>query len=484
MKNKILLLIFMSLFICQKLSGQLTGPAIEIDSVANKGIFIKHTVAHAIDIESTDQDGIHVGNAGDEGLHIDSSGDFGIGIFKTGGDGINIGQTNGTGINITQAGEPSALEFPNLFKNGFNIIGTEDHGLFVGRADDNGVHIKSSGQDGLHIERAERFGLRASGSQAAAFLDGKVGINTETPQFPFVIQKTENALTNNLVDISNLALVLEKRSNVSQEGIGLGFQSSGDQDNIGAAIVHERTGSASKGKLHFATKVSSGQESDLPIHMTIDEHGDVGVGTQTPEAPLHIGGGSSSKILLDNAGDLMWKNSSDQHIAVLTLHADNHVYLDASADPSSRLIFRTGTSLSERIRITENGNVGIGTTTPESRLQVNGDVNTTGEVHQVSTNDAHMLPICYGFVSGDGTIVTGSGNFSCVRTAPGIYEITITDHFFQPDENIVVVTPYAALIGANATYASNSTTGTLIVLTSSGAPGVADSAFSFIVYSP
>ena len=119
--------------------------------------------------------------------------------------------------------------------------------------------------------------------------DGKIGIGTTDPKFKTVIKHINNAIINDtLVDISDLALVLEKDSNTNNQAIGIGFQSSTTATNIGGAIIFERSGETSKGHLHFATKSSETDNVDIPIRMTIEDHGNVGIGITDPEAPLHI----------------------------------------------------------------------------------------------------------------------------------------------------------------------------------------------------
>lgn len=87
--------------------------------------------------------------------------------------------------------------------------------------------------------------------------------------------------------------------------------------------------------------------------------------------------------------------------------------------------------------------VGIGTTTPDKRLDVNGDTNISGTLtvgDGVEFSDGSVQttaafgPIAYGTVLSDGTITNGSGNFTLSYNAtPGRYEITITgvNYYFQ-----------------------------------------------------
>lgn len=85
-----------------------------------------------------------------------------------------------------------------------------------------------------------------------------------------------NALVDSTtVDISKLQIRVIRASNTVVQGMGIGFVHDTSNGNVGAAIVHERVGLTSKGKLHFATKGSEVASADIPIRMTIDENGDV-----------------------------------------------------------------------------------------------------------------------------------------------------------------------------------------------------------------
>lgn len=144
--------------------------------------------------------------------------------------------------------------------------------------------VGSEGDNVLHLK--EHVG---SSSIIMSFkANGRVGIGTQDPLFKTVIKATGNAIRADSVDISNLAMVLEKGSNNDNEGIGMGFQSSSTRSTLGAAIIFERSGGSSKGHLHFATKASSNADEDIPIRMTIDKDGMVGIGTVAPSAPVHI----------------------------------------------------------------------------------------------------------------------------------------------------------------------------------------------------
>ena len=133
----------------------------------------------------------------------------------------------------------------------------------------------------------------------------------------------------------------------------------------------------------WTAKLSQSPSSILSLHNGGQDHfnltanGQIGIGTTNPEAKLHIAGGSASQILLDNAGDLMWKSSSGLVKPVLTLHSDDNIYFDATSASTSEMIFRNNPSNIERMRIASDGKVGIGTSTPEAMLHIGGSNSTS-----------------------------------------------------------------------------------------------------------
>ncbi len=151
--------------------------------------------------------------------------------------------------------------------------------------------------------------FNSGGTTAASFRamtiksDRKVGIGTTLPLWKTVIKETENAITGTrlAVDISNLAAVFAKESNTNNEAVGIGFQSSSDEENVGAAIIHERVGGSSQGSLHFATKGTTGVGDDIPIRMTIRESGNVGIGINNPQHLLDVAGTTRSIDILCGA---------------------------------------------------------------------------------------------------------------------------------------------------------------------------------------
>lgn len=106
-------------------------------------------------------------------------------------------------------------------------------------------------------------------------------------------------------------------------------------------------------------------DQDGTDRITVANGGNVGIGTTVPDSALHIASPSTLNWKLQNTGAggstiASYAGVGTGSIGTLTNHA-----------------FFVYTNNSERIRVDIAGNVGIGTTTPNSALQVNGNVSAS-----------------------------------------------------------------------------------------------------------
>ena len=186
----------------------------------------------------------------------------------------------------------------------------------------------------------------------------------------------------------------------------------------GAAITHERTGTYSQGKLHFKTKQGFAIGSACVTAMTINESGNVGIGTTSPSNPLHIRSDVTTKLLLDcttSGQDAHmelkgWRTGStvsEQAKIIFSNYDDSptpakdHILgsivgkVTNATTNVGDLLFNTsadGITESERMRLTSTGNLGVGTTSPGRKFVVNGDaqfdnVYTTQNYSEIVGND-------------------------------------------------------------------------------------------------
>lgn len=117
----------------------------------------------------------------------------------------------------------------------------------------------------------------------------------------------------------------------------------------------------------------------------------VGIGTNVPGARLHVGGGA---ILLDNNQALFFKDTSGNQKRALQGDASNILRV-GSGSPTGfdEIRFDVNTS-GEAMTIKGSGDVGIGTTTPGAKLDVNGSIRIANPAVGAGT------PLCRDTVNG------------------------------------------------------------------------------------
>jgi hypothetical protein len=214
---------------------------------------------------------------------------------------------------------------------------------------------------------------------------GNVGIGTTSPGAKFTLYgddtQDEGGLLMKVVD--RLALP------GGFTGIGLGGYATTSAPIIQvakSAIIHERTGYNGTGNLMFCNDdtTDNNDVSNTHARMTITGAGNVGIGTTTPARPLEIAGGGGTAIINlkrtdigPGQGGLAFLNNLSNVVASVTA--------SRSGTEGGELIFRTvpddttQTSdnpylIPECMRIDKDGNVGIGTTSPETKLDIRGRV--------------------------------------------------------------------------------------------------------------
>ncbi|GGD42564.1 hypothetical protein GCM10011514_03170 [Emticicia aquatilis] len=165
---------------------------------------------------------------------------------------------------------------------------------------------------------------------------------------------------------------------------GRGYNGSaftGNRASIEFKAAEDWTSNDNGTKIHFST--TSISSTGTNIRMTIDHNGFVGLGTSSPTSLLHISNAvsgvtpsSNTKAFIEDINHtyISFGTPDNKESGILFGRpsfggASGGIIYNINRD----LLFRTSTN-DTRMVITEAGNVGIGTNTPEAKLDVVGDV--------------------------------------------------------------------------------------------------------------
>jgi hypothetical protein len=189
----------------------------------------------------------------------------------------------------------------------------------------------------------------ASGSSIYNNNTGNVGIGTNAPNAPLQFATSNQ----------KRKIVLFETANNDNQFFGFG---------VFAGELRYQTGVATDDHV-FYTAASAGSSNEL---MRIKGNGNIGIGTSTPNAALQFSNNTANRkiVLYEGANNDHQFNGFGLNPGVLRYQVNN---------TSDDHVFYAGTSTTtsnELLRIKGNGNTGIGTAIPASKLEVNGALAT------------------------------------------------------------------------------------------------------------
>ena len=211
---------------------------------------------------------------------------------------------------------------------------------------------------------------------APNYFAGKVGIGTTTPLSQL-----------HLSSATGIASPIPTELTIGTSSNGSGWSVT---DPWGKISFYSADASDSGPKVHASintiASISNGGSSDLTFnvngseHLRIKNNGNVGIGTDAPEAPLHV---------RSDSGSISWFSSTSTRstIRFSTSEAGN-LYIGSEGENNFVVRNKPGSgNVSEKFRITGNGKVGIGTTEPNDKLEVNGNIRFTQAGQGINFND-------------------------------------------------------------------------------------------------
>jgi hypothetical protein len=340
--------------------GTAAAPGIAFETDPNTGIY------------SPGADQLALSTAGNGRLFIDGNGLVGIGTVPAVGYGLDV-----RGLaRLLNVGGASGLEIgtgtaTNQFAS-LDLVGDAtytDYGLRLLRgnsganAESNIAH-KGTGALSLITEEAAPIVLATSNTERVRIdSSGNVGIGTASPgtildvSFAGGMVRAGGVTGNNII-----------QAYTGSGSVGLGMWAGG------APRFY------STGNMIFSVNSTVGTSfpTGYVDAMTIDSSGRVGIGTSAPGYALDVAAsdttastGYAVRIRANataGAGALQFTDSGATAQYGLLVFGANGVGTLQADGASSRLVF--GTNSTERLRIDSSGNVGIGTSSPDSTLQV------------------------------------------------------------------------------------------------------------------
>lgn len=384
-----------------------TSPGAKLDvqtSVANDGLYIKGTSSSANAVlrlvnDTGSYNEITTGRSGNAGI-------AGKLVFTVGsgavGNAMLIDTNGNVGIGTTSPANPltvasGAAQFPLALGI---LPSTHATSRRAALAIDNWLLLQDANGDGtknLSVYQASpgahRMVFSPDGSIAMAYNGGNVGIGTTTPSRKLVVR--DNA-GNNLITFgggTNLLRLEGSQANYSEPGLEFAEQAYAP---IASIAAKNRDGGA--GDLIFSTRlIGSGALSE---RMRIRDGGNVGIGTTTPTKNLHVVGAGGTFIAGIRLED---PHTGAGGFAQLTLrdrgpaNPDDQIW-DMRVGDTGKLIFGTlnndETIFPSLVTFQRDGNVGIGTSNPGYKLDVVGNINSTGSVRIAAPSTSGTVTVC------------------------------------------------------------------------------------------
>jgi len=323
-----------------------------------------------------------------------------------------------------------------------------------------GQFFQTSTQDQEHL-MPDTTGTGTTG-KLSRWLDGPAGVLGDSN-----ITETSGAIGIN--GSPNTSFRLDVNGSTRIRGSNPGFNLEGARA-AGNIWLFQTVDNDGRFRLFSQDNINPGQER-LTIKL---DTGNVGIGTSNPARPLEIATGKMR--FSSNLGDIEFTEVADL-IAWATTASPS------PADPAFRV--DVGTGLSQLFTVLNNGNVGIGTTTPFAKLEVRGSIRLGSNGQYLAAGGDESLRIVRGDFNGQGGIITGFG-FNVSRTDVGTYTITFNTPFSALPS--VTANPYASSFAGFALINASDASSVSLYLCKASSPGTLcdryDAPISFIVVGP
>ncbi|BFM42782.1 hypothetical protein CFS9_14230 [Flavobacterium sp. CFS9] len=260
------------------------------------------------------------------------------------------------------------LQVSSLYSQGLPIVGFGDPANYT----INTFSVPGSSGLDLHWHGGIRFGDK-TGSDVMRIENGNVGVGVLNPTSKFQVSNSFNTNTNEVIaSFGRLAnasggssIVRFGYHNTCDFEVNSGYSSTGHRlgGYFDLNITNNHPG-GDHGGINFATNSS--------VKMAINVNGDVGIGTTKPSNEqgwgrvLDVAGAQHSKILATSSNGLY-------KVGVFS-HNENWYGGGGFVGTESNHPLHLITNYNVKMSILANGNVGVGTLVPDSKLTIAGNI--------------------------------------------------------------------------------------------------------------